>query len=87
MNEDFENFLNEKLGTQARPSFLEEVRNFTRDQQMITCIDGRRKYYSVKEEKDPNDLVHIFLKIIIACVIGFVKIDLFVVFYISDSKL
>lgn len=59
-NETFENFLNESLRSQARPSFFAEVRNFSKDQQMITCVDGCRKYYSVKEEEDPNDLVGFF---------------------------
>lgn len=59
-NETFENFLNESLRSQARPSFFSEVQDFSKDQQMITCIDGCRKYYSVKEEEDPNDLVGLF---------------------------
>lgn len=45
------------MGSQASPSFFEEARSFTKDQQMVTCPNGYRKYYSVKKEEDPNDLV------------------------------
>lgn len=57
VNEAVDNFLKGIMGTQARSSFFDEVRTFTKDQQMITCTDGHRKYFSISDEGDPSKLV------------------------------
>lgn len=56
---------------------------------MITCIDGCRKYYNVREEDDPNDLVGLFqfLNNNVMANVGINSTDFFIFFYISDSKL